>query len=349
MKNNVIIRADGGVSIGMGHVVRCLALADMLKNDFNIVFAIQQPDESIANTIHTVTDNIIQLPLENDYQKDISNFESYLKSNDIVVLDGYHFKTDYQKRIKNKGCKLVCIDDLHSWHQVADVIINHAEGVDESLYSAEGYTKFCLGLDYLLLRKPFLKLASTVKKISAIKKVFISMGAADVNNLTQKFTEALTGINGLEEIHLMLGSINPHLKSLERLIENNKQIKIKTHFNISAEELVELLKNCDLAICPASSISLECCAVGIGLISGYTAENQLGNLAGMEKRKTLINFGDMNLLTVEEIKVMLHEISRNPKLLNELIKNQKKMIDGTSPERILSEFIHLRTKTTLWT
>ena len=42
----------------------------------------------------------------------------------IVVLDGYHFDTNYQTKIKQKGCKLVCIDDLHDKHFVADIIIH---------------------------------------------------------------------------------------------------------------------------------------------------------------------------------------------------------------------------------
>src|SRR5205823_4199042 len=103
-----------------------------------------------------------------------------LNPTDIVVLDGYNFNTEYQQAIKNKGCKLVVIDDLHAWHQVADVVINHAEGITSPDYSAESYTQFCLGLDYVLLRKPFLQPKTSIRKITSVKKVFISMGAADV-------------------------------------------------------------------------------------------------------------------------------------------------------------------------
>ena len=158
------------------------------------------------------------------------------------MLDGYNFKTDYQKTIKAVGCKLVCIDDLHGWHQFADVIINHAGGVDESDYSKEKYTKTFLGLKYVLLRKPFLKKSTNEKKKVAIKIVFISMGAADEKNLTHKFVESLLLIQHIEEIHLMLGSINTHLKSIDALIAQNKQISINKHFNISADELSKLLQ-----------------------------------------------------------------------------------------------------------
>ena len=349
MKRKIIFRADGGKSIGMGHVVRSCALAAMLKDNFTIVFAIQQPIESVLKTIHSVTETILHLPLTEDFDQDAVNFSEFLESTDIVVLDGYNFKTDYQKTIQKKGCKLLVIDDLHSWHHFADAILNHADGIKESVYSKENNSKLYLGLDYVLLRKPFLENTSETRKISAVKKAFISMGAADINNLTQKFTEGLIQIKEIEEIHLMLGSINPNLTSIDTLIANNKQIKIIKHFEISAEQLADLLKKCDIAICPASSISLECCAIGIGLISGYTAENQKGILQGLANKNVILNLGDFNEIAVATITADLKRIVDTPQQLNQLIENQKKLIDGNSPTRLLkivkeliSEKIHFR-------
>ncbi len=338
MKSVIIIRSDGGTSIGMGHVTRCLALAEMLQKDFSIVFAIQEPTESVIAAIHTVTETIIHLPATTNYSEDAITFSHYVSSSDIVVLDGYHFKTDYQRSLKDKGCKLVVIDDLHAWPHVADVIINHAPGITAGAYLAEQYTKLCLGADYVLLRKEFLTQGHASRKIKSIRKAFISMGAADVTNVTSKFTEALTGMEEIEEIHLMISSINPHIRELEKLIEKNRQKKIITHLNISARELVGLLQDCDLSICPASSISLESCAIGIALVSGYTADNQLENLSGLEKRKTLVNFGNLNLISVQEIRTMLQLLSADPEQLIVMIENQKKLIDGRSPERLTHVF-----------
>ncbi len=337
MRPTIIIRADGGTSIGMGHVVRCLALAEMLKSDFNITFAIQEPKESIIKIIRTVTETIIHLPITSDYIADAVHFTDYLNNSDIVLIDGYNFKTDYQKAIKAKGCKLVCIDDLHDWHFVADAIINHAEGVDRSLYAAAPYTQFYLGLNYALLRKTFLK-STQAKKISAIKKVFISMGAADIGNLTEKFASAIIGVHGIEEIHMMLGSINPNLASIDSFIAANKKTNIVKHFNISAEELAALISMCDVVVCPASSISIESSAIGTGLVCGYSAANQLGILSGLTNHHAILNIGDMNAISVSDIKAQFEKLAAHPAQLNAMVENQKKMIDGRSPERFIELF-----------
>ena len=78
MKPKIIIRADGGTSIGMGHVMRCIALADMLKNNFNIAFAIQTPTESVIKNIHSITETILHLPSTADYKQDATSFTQFL-------------------------------------------------------------------------------------------------------------------------------------------------------------------------------------------------------------------------------------------------------------------------------
>lgn len=321
--------------MGMGHVVRGLALADMLKEDFSIMFAIMEPDEHVKQIINSVTTAVIPLPYTNDYNADAVTFCEYLNAGDTVVLDGYNFQTSYQKAIKDRGCKLIAIDDLHAWHHVADAVINHAE-VEPSLYSKEEYTKLYSGLDYVLLRKEFLNPDKKARAITSVKKIFISMGAADINNLTMKFTSALQEINGIKEIHLMLGAVNPNLESLEAIINNSASPKVYGYFNITADRLAELLWQCDLSICPASSISLESCAIGIGLITGTTAENQRGILDSLVRHESGISLGDLNILTKEKIKEKIEELCASPEIANRLRKNQSKMIDGRSPERILA-------------
>jgi len=151
-KRKVILRADGNQKIGMGHFVRTLALGEMLKNDFYCVYATQKPTDYQKREVNDVCKEIIELP---DNLSHFIQFLDYLEGNEIVVLDNYYFDTDYQQEIKNKGCKLVCIDDMHDKHYLADVVINHAEGLNENDFSREGYTKLFRGLNYALLRSPF--------------------------------------------------------------------------------------------------------------------------------------------------------------------------------------------------
>jgi len=322
----------------MGHVVRSLALAEMLKSEFEIVFAIQDPEDSILSKIRNVTSGIIILPKSEDVMRDVVNFIAHLNANDTIVLDGYEFKTEYQQKIKSSGSRLVAIDDLHAWHQVADVIINYADKITASAYSAESYTEFYLGLDYVLLRKIFFGNATRFSKKEHLKKVLISMGASDIHNLTKKYSEALCEIEGIEEIYLLLGSVNKKADSFIDKTNLSGSIKIVKHVDIPAEELVQLIQQCDLAICPASTISLECCAVGIPIISGHTSDNQFGILDGLIAHEVVYNLGDLISADKENFKSKVVELRNDPEKMNKMLSGQKNLIDGESPRRLLNVF-----------
>ena len=175
-KTKVVFRADGNSEIGLGHVIRSLALSEMLKKEFDCVFAIQEPSEALYEQIMAACGNIIQLPAcsENEYTF-INELDNYLFGNEIVVLDGYRFSTNYQQQIKSKGCSLVCIDDIHSYYFVADAIINHAGGISKDEYSSEKYTQFYLGPQFALLRPPFLMSHRSLQNATSITSLLINI------------------------------------------------------------------------------------------------------------------------------------------------------------------------------
>lgn len=342
MMQKIFFRADGNSSIGLGHVLRLVALADMLKNHFTICFAIQGATDYIKNLLTTICNEIITLPLEKDLLKEAQFIsENYLTGNEIVVLDGYHFHREYQTTIKSNCKKLVYIDDLRAGHQAADVIINHAENVIESDYDAEPKTQFYLGLKYALVRKDFFQNQNSQKSISEIKKIFVSMGGADVSNVTLKVVEALEPVKKIESITILIAHMNPNHQLVEKLIKEKALANFKVKCNLSAHQLCEEFRSSQLFICPASTTAIEAIAFGIGLLSGYTAENQLGILSGLTEKKCLINLGDLVKIPAYKIREEVLNLMEKTNSINEMIFAQKKLIDGKSPERLLQIFKEL--------
>lgn len=327
-KPKIYFRADGNTEIGLGHITRSMALADMLKENFNAVFLVQNPSEILQKQIRESFD-LVLLPQTQDYLQE-ANFikENYLQKNDIIVLDGYNFQTNYQKILKTQNIKLVCIDDMHAWHFVADVVINHAGGVRESKYSCENYTKLCLGTDYALLRKPFLEAAKKERKIEKIEKVFICFGGSDIHNLSQKATEACLTIEKFTEIHVVLGSAYPFLQEFTNFAQKHEKVQI--HQNLDAQEMCNLMQHCQLAIAPASSIAYEICAVGMYLITGWYVENQQGIY------QFLLN--NHLALGAENFQNLTNNVS-NFDMEIVYLQNQKKYFDAKIMERIVSVFM----------
>lgn len=336
-KRKVYIRADGSSSIGLGHVTRSLALADMLKKEFECYFIIRNPLETLQKQILNVCRGISILPeTDNDIDEAKYLASNILSANDIIVLDGYHFNTEYQKIFKIKGCKLVCIDDIHSYHFVADVVINHAFKMTSSDYSRENYTKIFTGFEYCLLRKPFLNSVNIKNRVNANKEnVFICFGGTDYHNLTLKSLKAIIATNvEFECIDIVMGAASKKEEILS-FIEKNKIKNVKVYFNLSAEEISLLMRNNYLALIPASTISMECFAVGsMKIICGYFVENQLDYYNKLQENGVITPVGDFCKISIDEYSdVIKYAIEDNSDI--------PIVIDNKIPRRLISIFKEL--------
>lgn len=325
MKTKVILRADGHNKMGLGHVVRSLALAKMLEHDFDCQFIIRDPSPAIRKLIQTEGFSLISLNDRVLFAHEAQFIaHHFLRGNEIVVLDGYHFDTHYQSAIRKVAGKLVCIDDIHSTHFVADAIINHTSGIAAGKYRKEAYTELKLGFAYALLRQPFLEAAkqrSRVEEEPSAKAVFICMGGADPNNQVLKALTACAKRSDIQECNVVIGSAYLHHDVLEEF-QKTSSLKINLYSNLNADNMVVLMSNCDLAICPPSTVALEYLCTGYQLYLIQTAANQA------HLHKYLIEEG----LAQSWEAFLSHE---TPSIKKEEID---RLFDGKSDRRLLKHF-----------
>lgn len=268
MNRRIIFRADAGKNIGFGHFVRSLALAEYLHKDFECIFCTFNPE------LHTASDyqlseikkvcqylHIQAVSLE-EYDK---AFLDSLTGNEIVVLDNYYFKSEYQRKVKGKGCRLVCIDDVHDRHMVADVVITVCP-IRREEFSLEEYTKFYGGIEWSFLRSPFLKANIARKASQRIQSIVIGVGGADPFGLTNKLINIVKSINDEIELSVIAG---------DTVIISSELIdKINLYKRLSADEIVNLFAKSDLGVFPASTICIEAFSQKLPVAAGWYVDNQ---------------------------------------------------------------------------
>lgn len=284
MKRKIFFRADAAAHIGYGHFVRSLALADMLKDDFDCTFFTMSPTRYQQEEVAKVC-KLVSLPSD-DSRFDI--FLGMISGDEIVVLDNYYFSTEYQQLIKQKGCKLVCIDDIHDKHYLADVVINHTP-LDASYFSVEPYTKLCLGLDWALLRRPFLDPVDLSKKEAG--HWFIAFGGSDYYNLTEKFAKLISEKEGVNRVSVVVGDAYKYCDSLSI----NKNVDI--YKNLSATEMATLMQRSEYAILPTSGICIEALAMGCKIFGGYYVDNQIDTYNVFAEQNLINPIGDLRQVT----------------------------------------------------
>lgn len=332
----LFFRADGNAQIGMGHVMRCLALADMLKNDFTARFATVAPTQAVRTLLEKADLEVVALA-------DETEFPAQIDPNDVVVLDGYSFDETAQRAIRNKARKLAFIDDLAAGHQVADVVINHAGGISPADYDAEAYTRFCLGPHYALLRPAFLRPAGFGLPL-ADGPIFVSLGGADSHNRSLMVLDAIRQVDATLAVRLVLGPFHPDRPAIEAFVNQLPNLTVLQ--NLTAEQMVGELTRCSLAITACSTIAYEVCAVNRPLIAIVTADNQarLATFMATEKLALSVNFPEllrslrppMGLDTA--LKLAIQSFQFMPDAVAESLLQQRRFFDGQSPVRFRQLF-----------
>lgn len=306
----VLFRADGNKNIGLGHIYRCLALAKVVASNFECVFAVSNPDTNVKELIKTAGFELIileeipyQLPDKMQEKFEVPfDLNDELDEIDVVVTDGYWFGELYQKAIKDKKVKLICIDDLANWYYYADVIINHSPDFDISKYQTENYTIIYNGLEYLLVRPEFYTNIIPKDKNDTI---LISIGGVDHYCLTLKIASILTVIIDNPAINIIVSSNfdKIHLQHLNELKEKNDGIKILK--DLTAEEIIRTIDIGKYAILSASTILMEVFTRNVFAAAGFYSKNQEHIYKSMTKNKCAYGLGSFLEISDYELKEKL--------------------------------------------
>jgi len=320
LRKSVIIRADSSDKIGLGHVMRCFSLAQMIKGEFEASFCAKEIPNDLAKEISSAGFNVVKIQREDE-------FIDRLNSDSIVILDGYDFGSEYQSQIKGKQAKICWLSDFASRNPFADIILNQAPGVNSSDYQTSFSSRFLLGADYALLRPIFFQ---SFNKPKISNSVFICFGGADPQNLSHKTLEVLANFTAFNKITLVTGAGFQFRPTIDEFIENSNQ-QIDYHHSVNAEKMCELMSESELAIVPSSSIIYEVMATNCQIISGYYMDNQKLFYDGLKAQNC---FYDAGQFESENLIAALHLFLQKP-----LAK--KNIIDKKSPQRISKAFSQL--------
>ena len=297
IKRKIFFRADGNFEIGLGHITRCLSLARILDPFFTSHFIVQETSRAAAEEIKRFCSEITFIKNDPGLYEEYKFFPPCSKG-DIFVTDGYLFDTTYQTNIRSLGVKLVCIDDIHSFHFVADAVINQADSVTDGQYSAEPYTKLCLGFSYAMLRPPFYNHSRQANNLPG--DIFICFGGSDPCNITLKVLNSVAGLNDVTSVQVVIGREFRDKETIEKHPLLNDRVFLRQ--DIDAETMAAIMKKCQIAICPSSGISVEAMAMHMYILTGKTAENQDAIYSGLLKYPNVSGIGDFAKLEETELR-----------------------------------------------
>ena len=291
----VIFRVDSSLKMGTGHVMRCLTLAQALKeNGVNVEFICRKHEGNLIDKICSNGFNVHKLEvleevddklihshwLGSTQQQDADDCINILKAKKTswLIVDHYALDSQWQKRLKPYYEKLMVIDDLADRKHQCDILLDQtfARQQEDYLILTPKNCQLLLGSQYALLRPEFSEwreFSLERRSKPEFKQLFINIGGVDVNNVTENILDRLELCNLSNDmsITVVMGGSAPYLESVK---SKSITLPYKTEVKVDVGNMAELMANADIAIGASGATTWERCCLGLPTIQLITAYNQ---------------------------------------------------------------------------
>jgi UDP-2,4-diacetamido-2,4,6-trideoxy-beta-L-altropyranose hydrolase len=349
-------------TIGTGHLMRCLTLADalalagarcyFLTRDLGV-----DPLSLVMQRGHSVhvlptcqpadgrqSDSEPQPPhadwLGTTPAQDATACRDALASVGLVdwlVVDHYALDATWESLMRPLARRLMVIDDLCDRPHLCDVLLDQTLGRKPDDYRPwvpADCMRLC-GSDYALLRPAFhsLRPRSLVRRVQPrLEHVLVFMGGTDVNNHTAAVLDALedSALPAQCRISVVLGAGAPHIESVGRQIAKSSR---PASLQVNVHCMATLMADCDLAIGAAGSTSWERCCLGLPTVLLVAAGNQSASAAALSEARAAC-LVEQPALIGSRLPDIIQMFVQSPDALSDMSRHASALVDGLGTARV---------------
>lgn len=344
---NIVFRLDSSNLIGSGHVMRCLALANVLREcKVKVRFICRK---LIGNSIQVIRQNgfdVIELMNKPNIQweQDAKETISYLKQmekTDWIFLDHYNLDIKWEKEIRPFVYQIAVIDDLANREHDCDLLI------DQNYYDKticrynnlvpNSCTKF-IGPRYALLRSEFKETRSFLKTRSGeVQQILVFLGGNDADNVTSFLLSAIEEIPLLNDkkIHVVVGGSNPNRDKIRERCESKGY-----QYYCQINNIASLMAKSDFAIGAGGLSTWERSCMGLPSLVVSLAHNQDVLIENALSTNIFEYTGQVGSLDYTTFKKKLLELISNPEKLRIMSTNGLNLVDGLGSDRIANYLLY---------
>jgi spore coat polysaccharide biosynthesis predicted glycosyltransferase SpsG len=347
----VLIRCDGAPEIGFGHVVRCLALADELRNSYGcqVDFAMLQGPHGIVQVqaqgyaVYQPVDGAEVLEEGHWLQELITK-----NQHQVLVLD---VRTDLASSaihsIRASGVLIVTIDDPSERRLLADLAfyppIPQAESLDWTGFTGKRF----VGWDWVLLRPQFAEAArrarsreaeSIADSSSADRQLTLmaTMGGSDPAGLTLMALEAIEHLDGDLRVLVVVGSGFMHESALADWLTTAKRT-YEICRNVA--NMASLMAEVDLAVASFGVTAYELAVMGVPSVYLCLTDDHAESATIFSEAGIGVSLGNHKKVSVDMLTAAIADLYLSNVTISALSENKVEIPDGLGAIR-LAGLIH---------
>ena len=335
-RNKIVIRVDANFELGIGHLMRCMALINAIHHVYEIYFILRSSSSFFKNLIESNGFHAIFIETNDNEIEDTLTIINKIDPSYIIV-DHYELDFIWESNFY-EIYKIIVIDDLcnrkHKCHYLIDSIFlrNGADYIDKVNSECIVFS----GSKYAFINDSFLKyrLKSISKRVTtkSIFNVLISFGGTDNLRLSEKAYRIVRSIKNEVNISIVTTSANKNLSDLKCILEKDSQCSLYVDEMNMPQRFLEN----DVAIGGIGGSSLERAVLGLPCLGVVVAQNQLELALGLSK------FGAIIIGDIDELENSIKDfLKRDMSLWYKQSKHCLDVTDGLGISRICNNIFDI--------
>ncbi|HXG51800.1 MAG TPA: UDP-2,4-diacetamido-2,4,6-trideoxy-beta-L-altropyranose hydrolase [candidate division Zixibacteria bacterium] len=337
----LVLRADADPGQGSGHVMRILALAHAWRERGGTVhFVSVRPAPPLLRRMERAGARVTVIDHPSPARGDLDATRALVERvgggcRPWVVLDGYHFSSEYQRELRSTGCRLLAIDDnAHLARYHADIVLNYGLHAPRLEYCAAADCWRLLGTRYALLRPEFAAWRRFVRTTAgAARKVLVTLGGADADNVSAKVISALgiLSVRGLEA-EIVTGPLNPNLEALRQAAASIPGARVRA----DVADLAPMMAWADVAVAAGGSTVWELAFLQTPALLLELAPNQAAAAAALAEFGAADFLGPAEELSAGDIAACLDDLLHDPRRRRRMAVRGRVLVDGLGTSRVVA-------------
>jgi UDP-2,4-diacetamido-2,4,6-trideoxy-beta-L-altropyranose hydrolase len=341
---NVLFRVDANPEIGMGHLMRCLALAQALeKSGVHTSFAISENSLILCKTRNDWVGELIVLPQNIEFSEEVFWLDSVISKHnvDALVLDGYQFNQNYRQTLLSLPCAKILFDDNNNSGDLhCDLVINGAENALRLNYQESAPDAvYCMGSHFRILRQEFVEIGE--KNWQDRQILTICMGGSDPKKLTLPLLEALHAQDFEGHICVITGGAYQELAILKSFIAASHMNLEHVH---NCQNMADVFSQSRLVVSAAGGTQFELLACQTPSLLLVIADNQLNATEQASQHgwcQMIDARGDVDLKILSR---QISELWKHDDVLKDMFVKAKQNSNVDGVQRVVEAIIELLKK-----
>ena len=331
MALQIVFRTDASRAIGTGHVMRCLSLAGALvRRGAEVSFVSREHDGHLCDLIEEQGFPVHRLPapaedftseatpahaawLGTTWQEDADQTRAVIKTlgvkPDWLVVDHYALDSRWEHTLRPLVGRIFVIDDIADRTHDCDLLLDQNLFADMQTRYAGKVPEDCrllLGPEYALLQPIYAELHDRIPpREGTVKRILISFGGADRDNLTGRALAAFLGLNRPDiDVDVVISDSSPYVLDIQNQVAGHANI----HLHGNLPTLAPLMAKADLAIGAAGTTSWERLCLGLPALVVTLAENQRPIADGLHRQGLVRWLGHKDEVSEQSIRQALTKL-----------------------------------------